>query len=162
MVAFNDIFYSMAFLGIVAAGGIFSGVNPSYTVFELVHAIRTADITHLLVEPAFLSKVLAAASECSIPRSNVFPFDALGQAIPEGSGGQSWDVLQVDGEEADWERFDDQRRSEETMVARLFSSGTTGVPKALDISVWNFVGHLIMAIFARSKLTSFRLPSTLW
>lgn len=131
----------MAFLGIHASGGIFAGVNPSYTVFELVHAIRTADITHLLVEPAFLLKALRAAKECSIPVSNVFAFDVLAQVIPKCLGVRSWDVLQIDGEEGEWERFDDQKRSEETTVARLFSSGTTGLPKALDLSVWNLVSH---------------------
>lgn len=131
----------MAFLGIIAAGGIFTGLNPSYTAFELAHAIRTADITHFLVQPDLLPNVLQAAKECSIPTSNIFAFDVLGQAAPKDFNVRSWDVLQVEGEEADWERFDDRKLSEGTTVARLFSSGTTGLPKALDISVWNFVSY---------------------
>lgn len=147
----RQIYYSMAFLGIIAAGGIFAGINPSYTVFELAHAIRTADITHLLVEPQFLPRALAAAKECSIPTSNIFTFDVAGQHLPVGAEVRSWAVLQEDGEEADWERFDDQTRSEETTVARLFSSGTTGLPKALGLSVWNFVSQhtLVMEVKPR-------------
>jgi 4-coumarate--CoA ligase len=49
-------------------------------------------------------------------------------------------TLQEHGEE-DWERFDDLERVEGTPAARLFSSGTTGMPKALDMSHYNFVSR---------------------
>ncbi|OAL36965.1 hypothetical protein AYO20_03734 [Fonsecaea nubica] len=150
VMAFNDIYYSMIFLGIIAAGGIFSGVNPSYTVFELAHAIRTADITHLIVEPEFVPKALLAARECSLPASNVFAFDTLKQTIPQHLGVKSWRALLRNGQ-MDWERFDDETRSKETIVARLFSSGTTGMPKALDISVWNLVAQHIVVMEVRPR-----------
>lgn len=129
----------MAFLGIIAAGAIFAGLNPSYTVPEMVHAVKTADITHFLAEPEFLPKVTRAAAQCSIPSSHIFAFDTLGQSIPPKLDIKSWKVLQVPGEEADWERFDDRTLSEKTIAARLFSSGTTGLPKALNVSMWNLV-----------------------
>ncbi len=135
----SQIHYPMAFLGIIAAGAVFAGLNPSYTTFELAHAIRTADITHLLVEPEFLGKAVRAAKECLIPESHIFAFDTLGQTIPRELRVRSWKVLQIRGEEMDWEVFDDRRRSEGTIVARLFSSGTTGLPKALNVSMWNLV-----------------------
>lgn len=141
---FWQIYYPMAFLGIVAAGAVFAGLNPSYTSFEMRHAIRTADITHLLVEPEFLHKTIRAAKECSIPATNIFAFDTFSQAIPCEVNVRSWDVLQTPGEEMAWEVFDDRRRSEETIVARLFSSGTTGLPKALNVSNWNLVGFLFL------------------
>ncbi|KEF59596.1 uncharacterized protein A1O9_04442 [Exophiala aquamarina CBS 119918] len=141
LVSFNDIYYSIAFLGIIAAGGIFTGLNPSYTVFELTHAIRTADITHFLVEPAFLPKVLQASKECAIPTANIFAFDVLERPTAKDLSVQSWDVLHTGQEEMDWARFDDPNQSKKTIVARLFSSGTTGLPKAMDLSVSNFVSH---------------------
>lgn len=129
----------MAFLGIIAAGGIFTGLNPSYTVFEIAHAVRTADITHFLVEPEFLPKVLRASKECKITPSNIYAFDVFGASTGIDHGVQSWNGLHLGHEEEDWVRFDDQKQSEETIVARLFSSGTTGLPKAMDLSVSNFV-----------------------
>jgi acyl-CoA synthetase (AMP-forming)/AMP-acid ligase II len=140
MHAFNDIYYPMVFLGIVAAGGVFTGTNPSYTVHELIHAINTAKIKFFISEPKFLPNVLRAAEDCRIPRSNLFVFDVLDKAesLPEGVRSLSW--LQQHGEQ-DWERFDDKKLSESTPVARLFSSGTTGVPKALDMTHWNFVAQ---------------------
>lgn len=108
-------------------------------MFELTHAIRTADITHFLVEPAFLPNILRASKENGIPTGNIFAFDVLGQPIAKELSVQSWNVLHAVQEEADWARFDDAEQGQKTIVARLFSSGTTGLPKAMDLSVGNFV-----------------------
>ncbi|EOD52969.1 putative 4-coumarate- ligase protein [Neofusicoccum parvum UCRNP2] len=67
--------YPLAFLGIIGAGGIFAGTNPSYTTHELTHAIRTASIKHIIVEPPLLPAVLSAARTCSIPDAHVILFD---------------------------------------------------------------------------------------
>ncbi|KAJ9637043.1 hypothetical protein H2204_004967 [Knufia peltigerae] len=145
------VYYPMAFLGIIAAGAIFAGLNPSYTVPEMVHAVKTADITHFLAEPEFLPKVTRAAAQCSIPSSHIFAFDTLGQSIPPKLDIKSWKVLQVPGEEADWERFDDRTLSEKTIAARLFSSGTTGLPKALNVSMWNLVAQHTLVMEASPR-----------
>ena len=121
----------------MAAGGIFAGTNPSYTAFELEHHIRTAEIKFWIVEPDLILNVQSASLACGIPDSNIFAFDVLGQEIPAGF--RSWNSLQMHGE-LQWERFDDLERAKRTSVARLFSSGTTGMPKALDLSHYNLVG----------------------
>ena len=121
----------------MAAGGIFAGTNPSYTPFELEHYIQTADIKFWIVEPHLISNVQSACSACGIPNSNIFAFDVLGQEVPTGF--RSWNSLQTHGE-AQWQRFDDLERAKRTPVARLFSSGTTGLPKALELSHYNLVG----------------------
>jgi acyl-CoA synthetase (AMP-forming)/AMP-acid ligase II len=133
-----QIYYPILFLGIIAAGGISAGTNPSYTPYELAHAIRTAHIKYFIAEPPVLPNVLTASKECGIPTSNIFAFDVSGQGGLPGEI-KSWTTLMEHGE-CDWERFDDLERSEGTAIARLFSSGTTGVAKALDMSCYNFVG----------------------
>jgi acyl-CoA synthetase (AMP-forming)/AMP-acid ligase II len=114
----------MMFLGIIAAGGIFAGTNPSYTEFELVHHIKTSKTKFLITEPEMLDNVLAAARTSGIRESNIWIFDNLGQAIP--SGFRSFKDLMNHGEK-DWVKFDDERTAKETTAARLFSSGTTGM-----------------------------------
>ena len=128
----------MLFLGIIAAGGIFAGTNPSYTEFELVHHIKTAKAKFFITEPEMLQNSLAAAKKCGIPRSNIWIFDVLGQPIP--SGFRSFNELLSHGEK-DWERFDDEKTAKETTAARLFSSGTTGLPKAAVISHHNLISE---------------------
>jgi len=125
-------------LGIIGAGGIFAGTNPSYTTHELIHHIRTSKTSILITEPEMLDNILPAASECGIPKENILIFDVLGQHVPHGY--QSWTQLLQYGEE-DWVRFDDLDIAKSSICARLYSSGTTGLPKAAMISHYNFVAQ---------------------
>lgn len=136
--SFNDIYYSLMFLGIIAAGGIFAGTNPSYTEFELVHHIKTSNTKFLITEPEMLDNILAAAKTSGIPQSNIWIFDVLGQKIPRGF--KSFKDLMNHGEK-DWVRFNNERTAKETTAARLFSSGTTGLPKAVVLSHYNLVAQ---------------------
>lgn len=133
----------MIVLGIIAGGGIFAGANPSYGVAELTHHYQASCAKYLIVEPDILGNVLVAAEKCAIPASNIFIFDVLGQVVPNGF--RSWDFLRCQGEKH-WKMFDDEFISKTTTVARLNSSGTTGLPKAANISNYNFVAQHMTAI----------------
>ncbi|KAH7076370.1 4-coumarate-CoA ligase-like protein [Paraphoma chrysanthemicola] len=161
MLSFNDIYYSMAFVGILSFGGVFAGANPSHTPYELAHAFKTADVKALIVEPELLPNALKAAKQVGIPRSHIFVFDHQtpvttrwheSEVWGEGLGGEdrwgrcrSWRYLMNHGE-SDWERWNDEKRSKSTVAARLFSSGTTGLPKAVEITHHNFVSQHTMVV----------------
>ena len=136
--SFNDIYYPIIVLGIIAAGGVFTGTNPAYTEFELKHHINTAKVTFVISEPEIIDNVLKAATDCGIPKSKVWIFNALNQPVPAGF--KTWKSLLEYGEK-DWVRFDDEKTSRSTTTARLFSSGTTGLPKAVNLSHYNFVAE---------------------
>ncbi|CCD54855.1 similar to 4-coumarate-CoA ligase [Botrytis cinerea T4] len=140
--SFNDIYYSMIFLGVIAAGGVFTGTNPSYTSHELTHHIKTSRAKFLIAEPEIFTNVLTAAKECNIQSSNIWIFDVLGQKIPDSF--KSFKNLMKHGEK-DWVRFDDEETSRKTTAARLFSSGTTGPPKAAGLSHFNLVAQHVLA-----------------
>lgn len=130
--------YPIVVNGIVAFGGIFAGINPAYTQFEIAHAIKTAKIKAFISEPDIVQDVLQPAKDAGIPEALIFVFNRPNQAVPVGL--QSWTTLLQHGEE-DWVRFDDVHTSKRTEAARLFSSGTTGLPKAARISHYNFVAQ---------------------
>jgi 4-coumarate--CoA ligase len=156
-----QIYYSMAFLGIIAFGGVFAGSNPSHTTYELTHAFKLAQAKALIVEPALLPNALKAAKEAGIPRSRIFVFDHhapvslsyresenWGEGLgAEGRWGDlsSWRALMQFGE-SDWVRWDDEKRSKETTAARLFSSGTTGLPKAVEMTHYNLIAQHTMVL----------------
>lgn len=85
-----------------------------------------------------LPNILTSAKQCDIPESRVWIFDVLNQTIPKGF--RSWRELLKHGEK-DWVRFDDEKTSKTTTAARLFSSGTTGLPKAAVISHYNLIAQ---------------------
>jgi 4-coumarate--CoA ligase len=89
--AFNDIYYTIACLGIIAAGGIFAGTSPSYTAFEPEHLVRIANIRFWMVDPDLLFNVRSAAGKTEIPERNVLAFDLRGEIIPTGI--RSWTTL---------------------------------------------------------------------
>jgi acyl-CoA synthetase (AMP-forming)/AMP-acid ligase II len=144
----------MVFLGIIAAGGVFAGTNPSYTPFELVHHIKTSRTRFLITEPEMLPVILEAAKECSIPQSNIWIFDVLHQAIP--SGFRSWEALMQHGER-DWVRFDDEKTAKNTTATRLYSSGTTGLPKAATLTHHNLISQHTLVHEAAYKPFEVRL-----
>ncbi|KAL1848623.1 hypothetical protein Plec18170_007933 [Paecilomyces lecythidis] len=136
--SFNDILYCMLVLAIIGVGGVYTGTNPAYTAAELGHHIKTSKSKFLISEPEILDPLLAAAKEHKIPRHHIWVFTPLKQQIPGDM--QSWKELLKSGEE-DWIRFDDLDTARTTTAARLFSSGTTGLPKATTITHYNLVAQ---------------------
>ncbi|KAJ5355535.1 uncharacterized protein N7496_012747 [Penicillium cataractarum] len=136
--SFNDINYSILVLAIIGAGGVFTGSNPAYTPTELAHHIKASEARFLISEPEILKSLLGAAQQTGVPQQNVWIFNNLGQSVPTGH--KSWTELLNFGE-ADWVRFNDLETARTTTAARLFSSGTTGLPKAVMITHYNLIAQ---------------------
>ena len=150
-------------MAIIGAGCVFTGTNPSYTQFELSHHFKTACAKFIITEPEMLETVKTATKATGIPCSHIWIFDTQNQEIPEGFF--SWKKLLGYGEE-DWVPFDDEDVSKTTTAARLFSSGTTGLPKAAALSHYNLVAqHTLVNEVQESHykvgidLISWNLPS---
>ena len=126
----SQINYPLLYLGIIGAGGRFTGSNPGYTSWELVHHVRTADVKYIIAEPHMLPTVLSTAKECNIPDSSIYVFDAFDHG--PCSGLRSWEELLQHGQE-DWVRLDNANTIRDTIASLSFTSGTTGLPKAAMI-----------------------------
>lgn len=85
-----------------------------------------------------MNSLLQAAGQTGISEQNIWIFDNLGQEIPPGR--RSWKDLLNHGEK-DWVRFNDLKTASETTAARLFSSGTTGLAKAVTITHYNLIAQ---------------------
>ncbi|KAF2718043.1 AMP-binding enzyme [Polychaeton citri CBS 116435] len=136
--SFNDIHYPIFFHGIAAAGGCFAGTNPAYTPGELCHTLKSARVKYVLVQPALLEAMEKACQQAGLPRDRIIIFNPNGEPCPPGY--LQWSDLLSHGEK-DWIRFNDLETAKNTTAALLFSSGTTGLPKAAILSHYNFVAQ---------------------
>ena len=148
--SFNDIYYPVLALGIIAAGGVWAGANPSYTPYELAHHIKTTKADFLISEPELLKPLLIAAKEREIPTERIRIFNPLASQ-PCPSGYMSWNELLQHGEK-DWVRFDDPQTCRTTAAVRFASSGTTGLPKATTTTHLNLIAqHELYYGFGRTR-----------
>lgn len=132
-------------MGIVMAGGIFTGTNPSYLSTELAHQLRDSGATFMLCHPNGLETGLEAAEKAGMPHSNIYIFsDELSDEknSKEPRRHQSWtkllapEMLAFNFRWEDFDSFEDNRT-----VCLNYSSGTTGVPKGVEITHYNYVSN---------------------
>lgn len=145
----NNIFYPVVFMGVIMAGGIFTGANPAYVVRELVHQLRMSQPRFMLCAFSSLEVGLEAASQVSLPRDQVFLFETM----PAISGlGQSqygcnhWSTLIAsvpEGKAFCWKELTSQEECQQTIVLNT-SSGTTGPPKCVEVTHLGYVATTLL------------------
>ncbi|OMP89056.1 putative 4-coumarate--CoA ligase 2 [Diplodia seriata] len=125
---FNDLNYSVLYLGIIGAGAIFTGVNPGYTPNEIRHHFALTKPSLVIVEPAMLQKTLTAAEQVGISTDRIYAFDT--ETENPNSSILSWTSLLEHGE-SDWVTV---QSPHETVASYNSTSGTSGLPKAAMIT----------------------------
>ncbi|KAH0354807.1 hypothetical protein KCU83_g2296, partial [Aureobasidium melanogenum] len=130
LVSRNDIYYSILVLGVAAMGGICIGLPPQSTSAELERYIVTCGATWIFTEAEFRKTVLDAASRVGISESQVLDFDV--QAPYGGINGPVTfsSLLALNADDI----YDLPSISSTQACCRVLTSGTTGWPKAADIS----------------------------
>lgn len=118
-----QLYYPVLVQGIVGAGGVFVGTNPSYTPYELGHALKTGHAKFVIAEPDILAAPKEAALKLGIPTERVLLLAEREEC--KGHGHASWRTLLGHGEQ-DWVRFDDEETAKNTPAFLMLSSGTTG------------------------------------
>jgi acyl-CoA synthetase (AMP-forming)/AMP-acid ligase II len=126
--SFNDIFYTVLYLGVVGSGAIFTGVNPSYTSSELAHHMQLTKPKLLIVEAELFDKTLVAAKEIGRSVADIFLFDRGAPSTARGV--QPWTCLLRYGEK-DWIRVPDPTAA---VIQYASTSGTSGLPKVAQIT----------------------------
>lgn len=141
----NTLFFPVVLVGTVMAGGIFTGANPTYVAKEVAYQLENSGARFLICSDASMSTGLEAAGLAGMSKERVFVFDD-GAATFEGKG-QSvqgcahWSRLIAN--EADGERFawEESEEASGRTIALNYSSGTTGLPKGVEITHVNYVAN---------------------
>jgi 4-coumarate--CoA ligase len=118
---------------VLRAGAMVSGASPAYNIEEMTYALKTAKAKFLMTVPESMSVAEKAAKEAGIPKERIFllegsldGFETIQELIAEG--------LKM-GESGQIARFEIPKGKTNRDICGLlsFSSGTTGLPKAVRI-----------------------------
>lgn len=145
----NTIFFPVVLMSTIMAGGIFTGANPTYVARELAYQLQDSGAKFLITADAQLETALEAAGTIGFPRDHIFAFDEgyatfdnRGQSV---NGIAHWTQLLASREETAtfaWLRFTSREDMDRTAVLN-YSSGTTGVPKGVEITHMNYISNCI-------------------
>lgn len=148
----NTLFFPTVFVGVVMAGAIFTGANPTYVARELAYQLRDSGAKYLICAEGSLETGLAAAKEVGLRADQIFVFDdgvasIEGQKVekdtPQGKI-RHWTTLWDSEEKGKAYHWPDLRTPEELdrVIALNYSSGTTGVAKGVMITHKNYVANV--------------------
>ncbi|KAJ0307073.1 hypothetical protein COL5a_003233 [Colletotrichum fioriniae] len=142
----NNLFFPVVFLGVLMAGGIFTGANPTFVPRELAYQLKDSGATFMVAAEGSLDTALEAAKEVSMPASNVFVFDTTvpGSSAPEKparGGARHWTELIAPRAQAETFEWVEPADARTTTCCLNYSSGTTGVPKGVEISHYSYVAN---------------------
>ncbi|KAI1076956.1 acetyl-CoA synthetase-like protein [Whalleya microplaca] len=141
--SFNSIDYLMSNFAVQRLSGIVTTANAMFSAAELENQLRSSGTKVLFTCIPLLETALKAARACNIPDDRVFiidlpgqtekvPFKTLDDLIAEGRGLPEIDPIV-------WSKGQGARQ-----VAYLcYSSGTSGLPKAVMISHRNVIANMM-------------------
>lgn len=114
---------------VIRAGGRVNGASPAYTAEEMTHALKTANSKILMTLPNALPVALAAADTAGIPHGQVLLLEGTSQGFTNIQ-----DLIEQGRSYTAPEPYRIPANTDNRKVCGYlnFSSGTTGLPKAVS------------------------------
>ncbi|KAL9606921.1 MAG: hypothetical protein Q9167_008110, partial [Letrouitia subvulpina] len=141
----NTIWYPVAMLGTLRAdsgvGGVVSGASPAYNAEEMTYALKTANVKFLMTVPSSMEVASIAARNAGIPEEHVFLLE--GSLRGHMTMKQLLEIGRFYGPEGQIASFKvpPEKTNRDICAFLSFSSGTTGLPKAVMIAHHNVIAQ---------------------
>lgn len=132
------------FYAAITAGGIFSSTGPAATPDEFAYQLRQTDAKVIVCTADVKQTALAAAEKVGMSPRNVLVYG--GTKDVELREAASDAVVPISNQELEWRRITDPVELENSIICLLFSSGTTGLPKAMRLSHRNSVASCALTV----------------
>lgn len=147
----NSIMFPVVLMGVIMAGGIFTGANPAYNAREVGYQIENSGARFLICAEAALDVGLEGAKVGKLPKDKVFVFDegydAFDGKCKGAKGCRPWtDLLAPAKEAASFQWVTGEQYTSDTICLN-YSSGTTGLPKGVMITHTNYVSNAVQHAF---------------
>jgi 4-coumarate--CoA ligase len=128
VISYGQILVPAVFLGVIAAGGVYSAASPSSTASDLERQLRTSNSRLVICDVDHAQVVTDAFDGCNIPREHIIVTDPQSSKVFRALEGTK-ELLS--SASLDWERVTDASALRRSLAVILWSSGTTGVPKGM-------------------------------
>lgn len=152
----NSIDVPFLTFGPLNIGGIVSPANPAYTAGELAFHLKDSGAKLLVTTRALLKTALAAATEVELGEDRILIVGTEEDAdsslvLPHLSiakGGSSKNVLQTLPPSY---KPSKPNATAQDLAFLVYSSGTTGVPKGVELTHHNIISCCLMVAFAEDE-----------
>ncbi|RIB02489.1 hypothetical protein C2G38_2149983 [Gigaspora rosea] len=138
--------YPIAVLGTIAAGGKVTTANPKYEATDLSYQLTDSGASVLIVHPEILEVAIEASINAKIPASRVLLF-----GDKEIKGYKPYRSVLINDREIEPIYYTPEE-AKSTTAYLIYSSGTTGEPKGIEITHTNMVVRLTQTLIVENKL----------